>query len=494
MRGLLFTSSKASSPSHSSTHSPARTPVTTHSHHRTFSASLQEEDLLYAEQVITRSSVSDDDNASEEDDRVSMSGTTVSDGDRVSVSEMVMADLKSIADCMIGSGYGKECVKIYKILRKSIVDETLYNLGVEKYSLNQLNKMDWEVLEAKIKTWLYAEKIAVKSLFSGERILCDYVFSSSEKIRESCFSEICKERAITLFEFPELVAKSKKSMDRMFRTLDMYSAISNQWSEIEMIFSFDSMTAVRTQVVTSYVKLGDGVRAMLADFEAAMQKETLKTPVVSGGIHPLTRYVMNYLVFLSDYSEALFDILADWPLEVHSPLPESYFSYTNSDESSSISARFAWLVLVLLCKIDAGAELYKDVAQSYLFLVNNLNYVVSKVRNSNLRLLIGEDWLVKHEQKVKQYAGNYERMAWSKVITSLPPNPTVENLPIESARDCFRRFNLEFNDACRKQSTWIITDSKLRDDIKISLSKRFYRLTGRCMKGTEGVSEGLMPW
>ncbi|KAJ0611157.1 putative exocyst complex component Exo70, cullin repeat-like-containing domain superfamily [Helianthus annuus] len=580
MRGFLFTSN--SSPSHSSTHSPARTPVTTPSHRRTFSASLQEEDLLYAEQVIkrwdldspfyskldylftgdrrqarefiksvnnlqsamhlfvsesassekiihaqklmqvamkrlekefyqmlsanrdvldsesvsnrssrARSSVSDDDNASEEDDRVSMSGTTVSDGDRVSVSEMVMADLKSIADCMIGSGYGKECVKIYKILRKSIVDETLYNLGVEKYSLNQLNKMDWEVLEPKIKTWLYAEKIAVRSLFSGERILCDYVFSSSEKIRESCFSEICKERAIALFEFPEFVAKSKKSMDRMFRTLDMYSAISDQWSEIEMIFSFEFMAAVRTQVVASYVKLGDAVRTMLTDFEAAMQKEILKTPVVSGGIHPLTRYVMNYLVFLSDYSEALSDILADWPLEVHSPLPESYISYTNSDESSSISARFAWLVLVLLCKIDAGAELYKDVAQSYLFLVNNLNYVVSKVRNSNLRLLIGEDWLVKHEQKVKQYAGNYERMAWSKVVTSLPTNTTVENLPIESARDCFRRFNLEFNDACRKQSTWIISDSKLRDDIKISLSKRILPAYRRLYEGYRGCFQGV---
>nr|DAD43207.1 TPA_asm: hypothetical protein HUJ06_001437 [Nelumbo nucifera] len=34
-----------------------------------------------------------------------------------------MSDLKSIANCMISSGYGKECVKIYKIIRKSIVDE-----------------------------------------------------------------------------------------------------------------------------------------------------------------------------------------------------------------------------------------------------------------------------------------------------------------------------------------------------------------------------------
>ncbi|KAI3830089.1 hypothetical protein L1987_04222 [Smallanthus sonchifolius] len=562
MRGLLFMTSKGSSPSHSSTQSPARTPVST-PHHRTFSASIQEEDLLYAEQIIrrwdldspfytkldslftgdrrgarqfvksvknlqsamhffvsesasseklihaqklmqvamkrlekefyqilsanrdvldsesvsnrssrARLSVSNSD--SDEDDRISTSGTSVSDVERSMVSETVMADLKSIADCMISSGYGKECVRVYTILRKSIVDETMYNLGVEKYSLNQINKMDWETMEPKIKTWLYAEKIAVKSLFSGERILCDYVFSSSEKIRESCFSEICKERAVTLFEFPELVAKSKKSMERMFRSLDMYTAILEHWPEIEMIFSFKSTTAVCKQAVASYVKLGDAVRAMLTDFESTMQKETLKTAVNGGGIHPLTRYVMNYLVFLSDYSEAVSDILADGPLQVHSPLPESYFSNTTSDESSSssISGRFAWLVLVLLCKIDAGAELFKDVAQSYLFLVNNLNYVVSKVSNSNLRLLIGEDWVVKHEQKVKQYAGNYERMAWNKVMSSLPENPTVEDLSIEAARDCFRRFNLEFNEAYRKQSTWIISDRKLRDEIKISLSRK----------------------
>ncbi|KAK9069165.1 hypothetical protein SSX86_013281 [Deinandra increscens subsp. villosa] len=571
MRGFIFTSSKASSPTHSVAQSPPRTqvsPMTSPSHQRTFSASIMEEDLLYAEEIIkrwdldspfyskldylftgdrrearlfvksvnslqsamhffvsenassekivhaqklmqvamkrlekefykilsanrdvldsesvsvsfsnrssrARSSVSDEDNASDEDDSsVSMSETTVSDGGRVSVSETVMADLKSIADCMIRSGYGKECVKIYTVLRKSIVDETLYNLKIEKYSFNQINKMDWDLIEPKIKTWLYAEKIAVKSLFSGERILCDYVFSSSEKIRESCFSEICKERAISLFEFPELVAKSKKSTDRIFRTLDLYSAISDHWPEIETIFSFESTAAVRTQVVTSFVKLGDAIRAMLTDFEASMQKETLKTPVTGGGIHPLTRYVMNYLVFLSDYSEVLSDILSDWPLQIQSPLPESYFPSKTSDESSSISDRFAWLVLVLLCKIDSGADLYTDVAQSYLFLVNNLNYVVSKVSNSNLRILIGDERLENHNQKLKQYAGNYERMAWGKVISSLPVNPTAENLSVEDARNCFRRFNLEFNEAYRKQSTCIISDSKIRDVIKTSLGRK----------------------
>ncbi|KAJ0734611.1 putative exocyst complex component Exo70, cullin repeat-like-containing domain superfamily [Helianthus annuus] len=407
----------------------------------------------------TRSSdsVSDEDNPSHEYDQI----TTA------------MKDLKTIADCMISSGYGKECVNIYKILRKSVVDETMYNLRIEKYSFNQINKMNWNVLELKIKSWLNAVKFAVNSLFSRERMLSDYVFTSSEKIRESCFSEICTERALVLFEFPELVAKSKKSMERMFKTLDLYSAVSDLFPDIETIFEFESVAVVRTQAVTSVVKLGNAVRAMLADFEASIQKETLKTPVTGAGIHPITRYVMNYLLVLIDYTDELSDIVADYPLQlqIQSPLPESYFSNKFSDVTSSVSDRFTWLVLVLLCKIDSNADLYTDVAQSYIFLLNNLNYVVSKVRNSGLRNIIGDDWIDKHEQKLKQYIKNYERIAWSRVTSSLQMNgkQTESNI---SVRDCFRQFNLEFNEAYRKQSVYVVSDARMREVIRMSLEEK----------------------
>ncbi|CAN1156495.1 Exocyst complex component EXO70H1 [Linum perenne] len=52
------------------------------------------------------------------------------DGDLI----IVISDLKSIADCMIGDAYTKECVKIYQIIRKSIIDEGLYRLGVHIFS------------------------------------------------------------------------------------------------------------------------------------------------------------------------------------------------------------------------------------------------------------------------------------------------------------------------------------------------------------------------
>ncbi|XP_016513248.1 exocyst complex component EXO70H1 [Nicotiana tabacum] len=423
----------------------------------------------------TRSSVSDEDDEINEiiDAEVSVSSTRVSEIDKVS--ERVMADLKAIADCMIGAGYGAECVKIYKLNRKSVVDETLYYLGVEKLTLSQVQKMDWSLLEQKTKNWLSAVKIAVSTLFQGEKILCDHVFSASDSIRETCFSEIAKESALTLFAFPEMVAKYKKlSLEKMFSVLDLYNSISELWDEIELIFSFNSLTVVKSQAVTSLVKLGEAARFMLSEFESAIQKDSSKA-VACGGVHPLTRYVMNYLVFLGDYSGAFSEIIVDWPLSIQSPLPESYFLSPTPDDydspSSAVSVRLAWLVLVLLCKLDGKAQHYKDVSLSYLFLANNLNYVVSKVKKSNLKLLLGSDWLLNHDAKVKQYISNYERMGWSKVLTSFLENSTAEMSPPE-ARDWFVTFNSDFEEAYRTQSSWVIPDPKLRDGVKISLAKK----------------------
>ncbi|CAN1329403.1 Exocyst complex component EXO70H1 [Linum perenne] len=376
------------------------------------------------------------------------------DGEETEISEVegdsivAISDLKSIADCMIGAGYTKECVKIYQIIRKSIVDEGLYRLGVDRFSLLQIHKLDSEVLESKIKT-----------------------FSSSLPIRESCFVEIVREGALDLFGFAENFTKGKKSLEQMFRTLDIYEAISDLWPEIESIFEFESTAPIRNRAVNSLIKLGEAVRTTLSDLEMSITKDNSKMSVPGGGVHPLTRYVMNYISLLSDYSGVLSDIVADWPLEFSSPLPETYFHSPTADDdggTSPISVRLAWLILVLLCKLDGKAQSYKDVALCYLFLANNLNYVVNKVRSSNLKFHLGDEWIEKHSKKVRQYAANYERVGWDKVISSLNSSPAT----VHQAAECFRKFNSAFEEAYRKQSSWVVPHSRLRDEIKISVARK----------------------
>ncbi|GMN57338.1 hypothetical protein TIFTF001_026436 [Ficus carica] len=392
--------------------------------------------------------------------------------------ENSMSDLKSIADCMIVCGYGKECVKLYKIIRKSIIDEGLYRLQIEPFKSSRINKQNWEALVGTIKNWIDAIKIAVKKLFTGERVVCDHVFSASETFRDSCFCEITKEAAINLFKFPELIAKSSKKLpERIFQLMELYEAFSELWPEIESIFNSELTSGIRSQALSSSLKLRDSIHSILPEFESTIQKNSSKTPILGGGIHPMTRSVMDYISSLADHSHILSGILADYPPPGNSPLKESMVENTTTSGDNptpdAASVHVAWLILVLLCKLDCKAKLYKDVALSYLFLASNLHFIVEKAKTANLRFLLGEDWIINHTKKVHQYATSYEAMAWTKVLSSLPDNNNASSsLPTEVVKESWGRFNASFEEAYRKQTSWIVQDRKLRDQLKVSVAKK----------------------
>ncbi|XP_022748020.1 exocyst complex component EXO70H1-like [Durio zibethinus] len=408
---------------------------------------------------------------SEDEAELKKAGESITEVERVSA--LAMSDLKAIAECMSSSGYGKECVKIYKLFRKSIVDQGLYLLGIEKFKSSQINKMNWETLEHTIKNWLNAVKIAVKTLFTGEKILCDHVFSASETVRKACFAEITTEGAKNLFRFPELIAKNKKATERIFQLIKLHEAISELLPEIETIFNAELTSAIKLQALSSLHKVGESVCTLLTNFGSSIQKDSSKSLVAGGGIHPLTRSAMSYISSLADYGEQLSDIVADHPLPGNSSLPESYFENPTSIDSQkpAVSVHLAWLILVLLCKLDRKAELYKDVSLSYLFLANNLQFIIDQVHKSNLKYLLGEQWVSRHTKKIKQYALSYESMAWNKVFSSLPER-TLSVLSPEAAKDCFQRFNAAFEEAYMKQILWIVPDGKLRDELKVSIARK----------------------
>lgn len=48
-------------------------------------------------------------------------------------------------------------------VRSSVLEESLRKLGVEKLSKEDVQKMQWEVLEAKIGNWIHFMRIAVRA-------------------------------------------------------------------------------------------------------------------------------------------------------------------------------------------------------------------------------------------------------------------------------------------------------------------------------------------
>ncbi|KAL9268102.1 Exocyst complex component EXO70H1-like protein [Drosera capensis] len=395
-----------------------------------------------------------------------------SDEGRLSI--QAMKDLKMIADCMIGSGYAKECISVYKIMRRSAVDEALYNLGIDRSRSCPIHKMNWEAIELKIRSWLSSVDFAVKTIFNSERILCYHVFSAAST-HESCFAEVTRDAALALFAFPAALAGEKKlwkkSPERIFRFLDLYRAIATLYLDIESIFCFDSMSAVRSLVDSTLGSMEEAVRSMLTDFESGIRKVNSKAPMHGGGggVHPLVRYVMNFLGFLSDYSSSISEILAkSMPSHHHASLPENYIE----NATDSVTVRFAWLILVLLCQIDSKSKQFREIAHSYLFLANNVHYVVGKVRSeANLWRLVGKTWLMMHEEKVRQYAAKYERVRWSKVISAFSVyDLRAEMISMKDMRECFDRFNAAFEEARVGEEGWVVVDGKLREGIAAAVA------------------------
>ncbi|KAJ0712438.1 putative exocyst complex component Exo70, cullin repeat-like-containing domain superfamily [Helianthus annuus] len=94
--------------------------------------------------------------------------------------ELVYSDaikeLKTIVDRMIQSGYEKECCQVYSNVRRDVLDECLSILGVEKLSIEEVQSIEWKILEEKMKKWIQAVKVVVKVLLFGEKRSCGQVF------------------------------------------------------------------------------------------------------------------------------------------------------------------------------------------------------------------------------------------------------------------------------------------------------------------------------
>lgn len=115
---------------------------------------------------------------------------------------------------MIRSGYGRECVNIYQLIRKLIV-EGLYHLGVEQYSSSQINKMSSEVSEDTIKNWLNATQTAVKTLFHSEISMRSRVFCIRNSQREM-FHYYIERRSHQFIQIPRTSHKEKESTRENF--------------------------------------------------------------------------------------------------------------------------------------------------------------------------------------------------------------------------------------------------------------------------------------
>ncbi|KAL3818567.1 hypothetical protein ACJIZ3_004472 [Penstemon smallii] len=384
-------------------------------------------------------------------------------------------DLRVIADRMIQSGYEKECCQVYYSVRRDVLDECMVILGVEKLSIEEVQRIEWRALDDKMKKWVQAVKVVVRGLLSSEKRLCKQIFAGSDLIKEVCFLEASKGCVMQLLNFGEAVAIGKRSAEKLFRILDMYDALAGVLPDLQALFMDEDggdMVCSEAKGVLDW--LGEAAIGTFVEFENAVQGEASRKPIQNGEIHPLARYVMNYVKLLVDYSDTLNSLLGNEKVESRSPERQSNEN-SEVESMSLIAKRLLALLTSLESNIEDKSRMYEDNAMQYIFLMNNILYIVQKVKDSDLRNLLGDNWIRKRRGLVRQHATQYLRASWTKVLFCLKDEGiggSSSNPSKVALKERFKNFNACFEEIYRIQSAWKVPDPQLREELRISISEK----------------------
>ncbi|CAA2978687.1 exocyst complex component EXO70B1-like [Olea europaea subsp. europaea] len=392
----------------------------------------------------------------------------------------VIPDLKSIANLMFDSNYGRECSQAFISIQKEALDDCIYILEVEKLSIEDVLKMEWKTLNSKIRRWIGAMKIFVRVYLASEKLLSEKIFGDLESVSSVCFVESSKNAILQLLNFGEAIAIGPHKPEKLIRILDMYEVLAVLIPDIDTLYYDDTGSCVRIEYLDILRRLGDCAKATFLEFENAVASNVSTNPFPGGGVHHLTKYVMNYIKTLADYQETLDVILKDHERE--DPFSVSLDMSPISDEEniegsslvSQMAQHFQSLTAILECNLEGKSKLYRDDSLQHVFLMNNIHYMAERVKGSKLRTLLGDGWIRKHNWKFQQHEMNYERATWSSKLSLLKDdgiqNPGSNSISRTILKERLQSFYLAFEEVYKNQTGWSIPDSQLRDDLHISTS------------------------
>uniref|UniRef100_A0A0E0F861 Exocyst subunit Exo70 family protein n=1 Tax=Oryza meridionalis TaxID=40149 RepID=A0A0E0F861_9ORYZ len=325
---------------------------------------------------------------------------------------VVVGHIRLVAEAMMAAGYGMECVTTFMSHRRAEFAGAVRRLlGYAPSQHARFRKLAWDDVDGKVRSWHTAAGFAFNFAFSGERVLCHRVFAAADAgVADRVFEGIASDHAADLLAVAEAaVARARRAPERLFHVLDVHATLVEILPAIVCVLGDKSEAAVRATAALR--NAGEAARGILVSFEEAIQKATSKSSAAAtgGAVHPLARYVMNYLVLLADYDDTLARIYQQGrgSTSPHSP-----------SSSSSSSNPIGRLVSVLLRKLDAMAGRHRSPAARSLFMANNTHYVSKKVRGSSklVGIVGGEGWAVAQSAETRRHVDAFVHAAWRDVL------------------------------------------------------------------------------
>ncbi|KAG2324045.1 hypothetical protein Bca52824_006773 [Brassica carinata] len=208
----------------------------------------------------------------------------------------------------------------------------------------------------------------------------------------------------------------------MFKVMDLYEAVEDLIPRMETLFSNKYCSPLKHEAVAIHKRLGEAVRGIFMELENLIRRDPPKTAFPGGG-------------------------------------------FTLSHETRPLSVQLIWVLELLETNLEGKKRTYRDPPLCFLFMMNNGKYILDKATDNELGSVLGEDWIVKHAAKLRQYHSNFLRSSWNQVVallrTESPYPKLIENLKL---------FKSRFDEVCLMQSQWVVTDEQLREELRSSIA------------------------
>ncbi|XP_022769304.1 exocyst complex component EXO70E2-like [Durio zibethinus] len=418
----------------------------------------------------------------------------------------VIPHIKSIAKVMFTSDYGQEFCEAFIGVRKEALEQYFAILETSNVSIEDVLKMEWNSMSSEMNKWTWSMKIIFRVYLASEKRLCDQVLGDFGSVNSFCFLEISQATILCLLNFGEAIAMGPHQPEKLLRLLDMYETLADLLLDIDTLFSEEAGSFIRLQFHELLERLGDSATAAFKAFGVAISSNGCLFPFPGGAVHPLNKYVMNYIRMFPEYCTTLNLLLKDQHAAVANPVTEPEYGQNLSlSTSCPMACHLRSITSSLESNLHKKSKLYKVEALRHIFLMNNIHYLVQKVKGSELRRFFGDEWIRKHNAKFQQHAMNYERATWSSVVSLLKDdNPGSSSMSKSTFKERCKGFSIAFEELYKTQTSWCIPDPQLREDLRISTSLKVvhaYRtflgrnpahIDDKCVKHTAEDVENLL--
>jgi len=293
----------------------------------------------------------------------------------------IMWRLRKSVELMVEAGLEEECSEIYSKWRREFLQQCLRALGLQfQMPTNE-----------DVEKWLKTYRAAGKILLPNEWNFCHYFFSGFSDAEDVSYKKVCKELMIGLVSLVDTIITTTLYQPNLL--FNIVPKLSEALDELIVQFhplTFDQLMLFRYDL--------EDVRQIL-DIVNRLRKiiypDNVQAPVTDGGLHPITKEAMNYILRICKYIEKRRILRSD------------------HIENSTFWVVIGRMIELLESELEAKSKVYyTDPALAYVFMINNLTYIGQKMHD----MKFDDYWFGQNTAKVEQNCNLYLRSSWNKFL------------------------------------------------------------------------------